>query len=169
MADQQFFLKWNDFQTNMVTSFRHLRDEKSFTDVNEISYYTHVGMSSPLAIFCWIWLVSGLFYMERCWAMWNLQSTMHFITFHFWRFQFGRVPSVFITYLVVQYVHNLDIFHVTFCSEISILSILVPHSLKTTIYSINLIFFSFFPGNIGMWRTNLQSTQNGFIGMQSLF
>ncbi|KAH8280396.1 hypothetical protein KR018_005472 [Drosophila ironensis] len=32
-SDQQFFLKWNDFQTNMVTSFRHLRDEKSFTDV----------------------------------------------------------------------------------------------------------------------------------------
>lgn len=35
MADQQFFLKWNDFQTNMVTSFRHLRDEKSFTDVRK--------------------------------------------------------------------------------------------------------------------------------------
>lgn len=34
MGDQQFFLKWNDFQTNMVTSFRHLRDEKSFTDVS---------------------------------------------------------------------------------------------------------------------------------------
>ncbi|CAH0402994.1 unnamed protein product [Chilo suppressalis] len=34
MGDQQFFLKWNDFQTNMVTSFRHLRDEKSFTDEN---------------------------------------------------------------------------------------------------------------------------------------
>merc|ERR1711915_15787 len=33
MADQQFFLKWNDFQTNMVNSFKHLRDEKSFTDV----------------------------------------------------------------------------------------------------------------------------------------
>lgn len=34
MADQQqFFLKWNDYQSNMVTSFRHLRDEKSFTDV----------------------------------------------------------------------------------------------------------------------------------------
>lgn len=35
MADQQqqFFLKWNDFQSNMVTSFKHLRDEKSFTDV----------------------------------------------------------------------------------------------------------------------------------------
>lgn len=34
MADQQqFFLKWNDFQSNMVSSFRHLRDEKSFTDV----------------------------------------------------------------------------------------------------------------------------------------
>lgn len=36
MADQQFFLKWNDFQTNMVTSFRHLRDEKSFTDVSTL-------------------------------------------------------------------------------------------------------------------------------------
>lgn len=36
MADQQFFLKWNDFQSNMVTSFRHLRDEKSFTDVSYI-------------------------------------------------------------------------------------------------------------------------------------
>ena len=34
MSDQQqFFLKWNDFQSNMVSSFRHLRDEKSFTDV----------------------------------------------------------------------------------------------------------------------------------------
>merc|ERR1711913_185670 len=30
---QQFCLRWNDFQTNMVTSFKHLRDEKSFTDV----------------------------------------------------------------------------------------------------------------------------------------
>lgn len=39
MADQQFFLKWNDFQTNMVTSFRHLRDEKSFTDVNIMVFF----------------------------------------------------------------------------------------------------------------------------------
>lgn len=30
---QQFFLKWNEFQSNMVSSFKHLRDEKSFTDV----------------------------------------------------------------------------------------------------------------------------------------
>ncbi|RZF42096.1 hypothetical protein LSTR_LSTR006689 [Laodelphax striatellus] len=30
---QQFFLKWKDFHSNMVSSFRHLRDEKSFTDV----------------------------------------------------------------------------------------------------------------------------------------
>lgn len=37
-SDQQFFLKWNDFQTNMVTSFRHLRDEKSFTDVSINNY-----------------------------------------------------------------------------------------------------------------------------------
>jgi len=33
MGEQQFFLKWNDFQNNMVSSFKHLRDEKSFTDV----------------------------------------------------------------------------------------------------------------------------------------
>merc|ERR1712080_1718 len=30
---QQFCLRWNDFQTNMVSSFKHMRDEKSFTDV----------------------------------------------------------------------------------------------------------------------------------------
>merc|ERR1712168_749256 len=30
---QQFCLRWNDFQTNMVSSFKHLRDEKSFADV----------------------------------------------------------------------------------------------------------------------------------------
>jgi hypothetical protein len=32
-SNQQFCLRWNDFQTNMVSSFQHLRDEKSFTDV----------------------------------------------------------------------------------------------------------------------------------------
>lgn len=42
MGDQQFFLKWNDFQTNMVTSFRHLRDEKSFTDVSTIKNLFHL-------------------------------------------------------------------------------------------------------------------------------
>ena len=31
--EQQFCLRWNDFQTNMVASFKHLRDEKSFCDV----------------------------------------------------------------------------------------------------------------------------------------
>ena len=33
MATEQFCLRWNDFQTNMVASFKHLRDEKSFCDV----------------------------------------------------------------------------------------------------------------------------------------
>jgi hypothetical protein len=36
---QQFCLRWNDFQTNMVASFKHLRDEKSFTDVSACSPY----------------------------------------------------------------------------------------------------------------------------------
>ncbi|MPC25844.1 Longitudinals lacking protein-like [Portunus trituberculatus] len=31
--DQQFCLRWNEFQSNMVSSFKHLREEKSFTDV----------------------------------------------------------------------------------------------------------------------------------------
>uniref|UniRef100_A0A8D8V9X3 Longitudinals lacking protein-like n=1 Tax=Cacopsylla melanoneura TaxID=428564 RepID=A0A8D8V9X3_9HEMI len=30
---QQYYLKWNDFQSNMVTSFKHLRSDNSFTDV----------------------------------------------------------------------------------------------------------------------------------------
>lgn len=34
MADQQqFCLRWNDFQSNIVTCFKHLRTERSFTDV----------------------------------------------------------------------------------------------------------------------------------------
>lgn len=38
MGEQQFFLKWNDFQNNMVSSFKHLRDEKSFTDVSSSKF-----------------------------------------------------------------------------------------------------------------------------------
>jgi len=30
---QQFCLRWNDFQTNMVSSFKDLRDDPSFADV----------------------------------------------------------------------------------------------------------------------------------------
>ncbi|KAI9585318.1 hypothetical protein GQX74_001165 [Glossina fuscipes] len=30
---QQYALKWNDYQTSMLTSFRHLRDEEDFVDV----------------------------------------------------------------------------------------------------------------------------------------
>jgi len=34
MSDQQqFCLRWNDFQSNIVTCFKHLRTERSFTDV----------------------------------------------------------------------------------------------------------------------------------------
>lgn len=48
-SDQQFFLKWNDFQTNMVTSFRHLRDEKSFTDVS--FYLFEVSLTTLTTLF----------------------------------------------------------------------------------------------------------------------
>ncbi|XP_022185729.2 longitudinals lacking protein-like [Nilaparvata lugens] len=30
---EQYFLKWHDFPATVVSSFKHLRDEKSFTDV----------------------------------------------------------------------------------------------------------------------------------------
>ncbi|KAI5743266.1 protein abrupt isoform X3 [Diaphorina citri] len=32
-VDQQFALRWNDFQTSILSSFRHLRDEEDFVDV----------------------------------------------------------------------------------------------------------------------------------------
>ena len=32
-TDEQFVLKWKDFQSNMVDSFKGLRDEKAFCDV----------------------------------------------------------------------------------------------------------------------------------------
>ena len=32
-SQQQFCLRWNDFQSNIVTCFKHLRTERSFTDV----------------------------------------------------------------------------------------------------------------------------------------
>lgn len=49
-SDQQFFLKWNDFQTNMVTSFRHLRDEKSFTDVSNQMKLSRSGDGKTIAV-----------------------------------------------------------------------------------------------------------------------
>lgn len=32
-SEQQYALKWNDFQTSILSSFRHLRDEEDFVDV----------------------------------------------------------------------------------------------------------------------------------------
>jgi broad-like protein len=39
--DQQFCLRWNDFQQNMVASFKNLREEQSFCDV---TIATEVGI-----------------------------------------------------------------------------------------------------------------------------
>lgn len=42
---QQYALKWNDYQTSMLSSFRHLRDEEDFVDVtlacDERSFTAH--------------------------------------------------------------------------------------------------------------------------------
>lgn len=32
-TEQQYALKWNDFQASILSSFRHLRDEEDFVDV----------------------------------------------------------------------------------------------------------------------------------------
>lgn len=32
-SEQQYALKWNDFQSSILSSFRHLRDEEDFVDV----------------------------------------------------------------------------------------------------------------------------------------
>lgn len=32
-SEQQYSLKWNDFQASILSSFRHLRDEEDFVDV----------------------------------------------------------------------------------------------------------------------------------------
>ena len=31
--EQQFALKWNDYHTSILTSFRHLKDQQDFIDV----------------------------------------------------------------------------------------------------------------------------------------
>ncbi|XP_055386406.1 protein abrupt isoform X4 [Condylostylus longicornis] len=44
-SEQQYALKWNDFQTSILSSFRHLRDEEDFVDVtlacDQRSYRAH--------------------------------------------------------------------------------------------------------------------------------
>lgn len=32
-AEQQYSLRWNDFHSSILSSFRHLRDEEDFVDV----------------------------------------------------------------------------------------------------------------------------------------
>lgn len=32
-SEQQYSLRWNDFHTSILSSFRHLRDEEDFVDV----------------------------------------------------------------------------------------------------------------------------------------
>ena len=50
--DQQFCLRWNDFQTNMVASFKHLRDEKSFCDVTIATEGQHTKAHKMILCAC---------------------------------------------------------------------------------------------------------------------
>ena len=51
-GDQQFCLRWNDFQTNMVASFKHLRDEKSFCDVTIATEGQHTKAHKMILCAC---------------------------------------------------------------------------------------------------------------------
>ena len=56
-GDQQFCLRWNDFQTNMVASFKHLRDEKSFCDVTIATEGQHTKAHKMILCACrYFWL-----------------------------------------------------------------------------------------------------------------
>ena len=50
--DQQFCLRWNDFQTNMVASFKHLGDEKSFCDVTIATEGQHTKAQQMILCAC---------------------------------------------------------------------------------------------------------------------
>ena len=50
--DQQFCLRWNDFQTNMVASFKNLRDEKSFCDVTIATEGQHTKAHKMILCAC---------------------------------------------------------------------------------------------------------------------
>ena len=52
MADDQQCLRWNDFQTNMVASFKHLRDEKSFCDVTIATEGQHTKAHKMILCAC---------------------------------------------------------------------------------------------------------------------
>ena len=36
-SDEKLYLQWNDFQQNLTSAFRNLRDDKDFTDVTLVS------------------------------------------------------------------------------------------------------------------------------------
>ena len=50
--DQQFCLRWNDFQTNMVAAFKNLRDEKSFCDVTIATEGQHTKAHKMILCAC---------------------------------------------------------------------------------------------------------------------
>ena len=50
--DQQLCLQWNDFQTNMVASFKNWRDEKSFCDVTIATEGQHTKAHKMILCAC---------------------------------------------------------------------------------------------------------------------
>ena len=65
-GDQQFCLRWNDFQTNMVASFKHLRDEKSFCDVTIATEGQHTKAHKMILCACrYFWSYYNFLLLQR--------------------------------------------------------------------------------------------------------
>ena len=41
LSGDQFSLKWNDFQKNIITSYSELKENKEFSDVTLVGEYNH--------------------------------------------------------------------------------------------------------------------------------
>ena len=87
---QQFCLRWNDFQTNMVSSFKHLRDEKSFTDVTLVR--DHVVTCGAVWQDFAVQLCTCFFFNFRC-------PTFH-LTFNAWFILLTLHPLVSLVYFI---------------------------------------------------------------------
>lgn len=49
---QQFCLRWNDFQSNMVSSFKNLRNDQSFSDVTIATEGQHTKAHKMILCAC---------------------------------------------------------------------------------------------------------------------
>jgi hypothetical protein len=78
-SDQQYALRWNDFQSSILSSFRHLRDEEDFVDVtlacDQRSFTAHKVYTLLLKI--------NIYTTRKCTKHRDFLINPFFISFHF--------------------------------------------------------------------------------------